>query len=272
MSTAHKVDVERSPEASRETGRRLDVAGIDVQIFADKCALGAAAAGFVAGQLGRAIVARGEAAVVFATGASQYEFLDALREVGGVDWPRITAFHLDEYLGLPAHHPASFRRYLRERLFDDLPFGAIHLIEGDGADPAGECRRYGGLLARHEIDLACIGIGENGHLAFNDPPADFHAPELVHVVSLDAACRRQQVGEGHFAAIEDVPGQALSLSIPAIMSARTISCVVPDARKAEAVRCALEGEVSPRCPASVLRRHGDCHLFLDVHSAALLHA
>ncbi len=137
-------------------------------------------------------------------------------------------------------------------------------------NPVQECRRYASLLAERILDVACIGIGENGHLAFNDPPADFNTPELVHIVTLDEACRRQQVGEGHFAAIEDVPKHALSLSIPAILSARTISCVVPDRRKAEAVRCALEGPLSPDCPASALRQHPDCHLYLDLDSASLL--
>jgi glucosamine-6-phosphate deaminase len=249
---------------------QFKVAAIDVQVFEDKEVLGAAAAAFVAGRLRRAIAGHGEASLVLATGASQYEFLDALRQVDGVDWTRVMAFHLDEYLGISAQHPASFRRYLHERVFDHLPFGAVHLLEGDAPDAERECRRYASLLAERAIDVACIGIGENGHLAFNDPPADFDTPALVHVVTLDEACRRQQVGEGHFPSIENVPTRALSLSIPAILSARTISCVVPDRRKAEAVRCALEGPVSPHCPASALRRHQDCHLYLDVASASLL--
>ena len=249
---------------------RFTVEGLDVQVCADKAALGAAAAAFVAGRLRRALAAHGAARVIFATGASQYEFLDALRQAPGLDWTRVTAFHLDEYLGLPESHPASFRRYLRERLFDRLPFGAVHLLDGTAADPDAECRRYAALLAERAIDLACIGIGENAHLAFNDPPADFRAPRAVHVVALNEACRRQQVGEGHFAALADVPGRALSLSIPAILAARAISCVAPDGRKAAAVRCALEGPPSPRCPASALRGHPDCHVYLDGASAALL--
>ena len=253
-----------------EATQRFTVHGIDVRVYPDKDALGAAAAEFVSGRVREAISARGQARVIFATGASQYEFLAALLREEGIDWPRVTAFHLDEYLGLPEGHPASFRRYLRERLFDRLPFGAVHLLDGNTADPEQECRRYAALLTAGEIDVACIGIGENAHLAFNDPPADFDTPHPVHVVTLDEACRRQQVGEGHFAGVEEVPGQALSLSIPAILAARAISCVVPDRRKAEAVRCALEGPLSPDCPASALRRHRDCHLWLDVHSAALL--
>ncbi len=152
----------------------------------------------------------------------------------------------------------------------DLPFGAVHLLDGDTPDPEQECRRYASLLAGRTIDVACIGIGENGHLAFNDPPADFDTPNLVHVVTLDEACRRQQVGEGHFATIQDVPQQALSLSIPAILSARAISCVVPDQRKAQAVCCALEGPLSPDCPASALRLHQNCRLYLDFDSASAL--
>jgi glucosamine-6-phosphate deaminase len=253
-----------------EATQRFTVHGIDVRVYPGKDALGVAAAEFVAGRVREAISARGEARVIFATGASQYEFLAALLREEGIDWRRVTAFHLDEYLGLPEGHPASFRRYLRERLFDRLPFGAVHLLDGNAADPEAESRRYAALLTAGEIDVACIGIGENAHLAFNDPPADFETPHPVHVVTLDEACRRQQVGEGHFAGVEEVPGQALSLSIPAILAARAISCVVPDARKAEAVRCALEGPLSPDCPASALRQHGDCHLWLDVHSAALL--
>jgi glucosamine-6-phosphate deaminase len=249
---------------------QFKVAGIVVQVFGDKEALGAAAAEFVADRLREAIAERGKANVILATGASQYEFLDALRCLAGVDWAKVTAFHLDEYLGLSARHPASFRRFLRQRIFDHLAFGAVHLLAGDAPDPVQECRRYASLFGSRVIDVACIGIGENSHLAFNDPPADFEAPSLVHVVTLDEACRRQQVNEGHFATIADVPEKALSLSIPAILSARTISCVVPDKRKAEAVRCTLEGPISPDCPASALRRHEACRLYLDYGSASLL--
>ena len=249
---------------------QFKVAEIEVQVFETKTALGAAAAQFVGAHLQKAIVARGQARLVLATGASQYEFLAALRRAAEVDWTRVTAFHLDEYLGMSEQHPASFRRYLRERIFDHLPFGAVHLLAGDTADPAAECRRYGALLAAAPIDVACIGIGENGHLAFNDPPADFETPHRVNIVALDEACRRQQVGEGHFAGLEEVPQQALSLSIPAILAARTISCVVPDLRKAQAVHCALEGPISPHCPASALRKHAHCRLYLDLDSASRL--
>jgi glucosamine-6-phosphate deaminase len=242
---------------------------IRILVFADKESLGRDAARRVATRVSEAVEARGAANVVFATGVSQYEFLDALREMDA-PWERISAFHLDEYLGLRADHPASFRRYLRERLFNHLPFAAVHLLEGDAPDPAAEAARYEALLRGVSIDVACIGIGENGHLAFNDPPAGFESSRLVNVVTLDRACRQQQVGEGHFATIEDVPQRALSLSIPAILSARVISCVVPDRRKAEAVRAALEGPITPDCPASALRRHGEVYLYLDQESASRL--
>ena len=252
--------------------RQFRVDTIDVRVFPDAGSLAVAAAAFVAGRVRDALAACGQANVIFATGASQVAFLAALVRLEGPDWQRVTAFHLDEYLGMSADHPASFRRYLRERLFDRLPFGAVHLLAGDAPDPGAECARYEALLRDRQIDLACVGIGENGHLAFNDPPADFATRELVRVVTLDEACRRQQVGEGHFPTLADVPTQALSLSIPAILAARIISGVVPDARKAAAVRRALEEDVSPWCPASALRRHGDCTLFLDTQSASALTA
>lgn len=240
------------------------------EIHPDKISLGRAATDFVAGHIRRAIAERGSARVIFATGASQYEFLDALCAEPAIHWPLVTAFHLDEYVGIDPAHPASFRRYLQERLFSRLPFAAVHLLHGDAPDPHAECLRYAGLLAAGPIDIACVGIGENGHLAFNDPPADFTTPALVHVVQLDEACRRQQVGEGHFPDLAAVPPQALSLTVPAILAAKAISCVVPDARKAQAVRDTLEGPIHPTCPASALRRHPLCRLFLDTPAAALL--
>lgn len=250
--------------------KTLKIDGVNVRIFADKNALGTAAAQDVAKHLRQAVSERGQANIIVATGASQYEFLDALRNTKGVDWPKVTAFHLDEYLGMSADHPASFRRYLQERLFNYVAFGAVHLLQGDAADPEAECRRYASLLAEKIIDVACIGIGENGHLAFNDPPADFQTQQLVHVVSLDERCRRQQIGERHFATIDDVPAKALSLSVPAILRAHFIGCCVPDRRKAEAVHGSLEGPISPDCPGSVLRRHQNCTIYLDTDSASLL--
>ncbi len=252
--------------------QHFQVEALEVYVFEAKLAAAEAAAAFVAEGVRQAIAERGEANVIVATGASQYEFLECLRRVPDIAWPRVTAFHLDEYLGIPADHPASFRRYLRERLFGHLPFGAVHLLEGDALDPLAEARRYGALLAERTLDVTCLGIGENGHLAFNDPPANFETQELVHIQTIDDITRRQQVNEGHFAALGDVPGQALSLSIPAILRARRLSCVVPDRRKAEAVRAALEGPISPHCPASILRQAPNCCLFLDRPAASLLSA
>lgn len=241
-----------------------------VEIYPDKATLSQAAADFVAERTRAAIAERGNARVIFATGASQYDFLDALCAAHAIDWNRVTAFHLDEYVGISADHPASFRRYLQERLFSRLPFAAVHLLSGDAPDPAAECRRYAALLAAGPIHIACVGIGENGHLAFNDPPADFHTTAAVHIVNLDEACRRQQVGEGHFPSLAAVPPQALSMTIPAILAADAIACIAPESRKAEAVRCTLTRPIDPACPASALRNHPRCRLYLDSASASLL--
>lgn len=249
--------------------RSAQMGGMRIQVFADQASLGRAAATRVAQIVNDAVAARGQANMIFATGVSQYAFLDALRTVD-VPWNRVTAFHLDEYLGLPGDHPASFRRYLRERIFDRLPFAATHLLQGDAADADAEAARYEALLRDVTIDVACIGIGENGHLAFNDPPADFDSPRLVNIVTLDRVCRMQQVGEGHFPTLESVPERALSLSIPAIMAAKVISCVAPERRKADVVRAAIEGPITPECPASVLRRHAEVYMYLDDDSASLL--
>jgi glucosamine-6-phosphate deaminase len=240
------------------------------RVFPDKAALGEAAAADAASALRQTIARQGGACVVAATGASQFEFLEALVRAPEVDWSRTVFFHLDEYVGLPASHPASFRRYLKERLASRVHPNAFHFIEGDGPDPEAEARRVGELIRACEIDLAFVGIGENGHLAFNDPPADFATEAPYIVVGLDEACRRQQLGEGWFASLEDVPPRAISMSIRQIMKARRILCVVPDARKATAVRDCLTGEVSPWRPASALQRHPATTVYLDVDSAALL--
>ena len=231
--------------------------------------MGRRAAADVAGRLRRAIADRGAANLVVATGASQFEVLAALVAAEGVDWPRVTGFHLDEYLGLPMSHPASFRRYLNERLVDHVPLAAFHYIDGE-ADAAAECRRVGDLIRRHPIDVALVGIGENGHLAFNDPPADFQTDEPYIIVNLDDACRRQQFGEGWFPTFDAVPTRAISMSIRQIMRSRAIVCSVPDRRKAQAVRAALEGPVTPQVPASILQQHRDATIYLDPPAAELL--
>ena len=243
---------------------------MQTRIFPDKVSLGEAAAAEAASALRDTIARQGRACVVAATGASQFEFLEALVRAPDVDWRRTVFFHLDEYVGLPASHAASFRRYLKERLADRVHPGAFHFIEGDRPDPEAEARRVGELIRGCEIDLAFVGIGENGHLAFNDPPADFATEEPYIVVRLDEACRRQQLGEGWFPSLEDVPRRAISMSIRQIMKARRILCVVPDARKAPAVRDTLTREVSPWRPASALQRHPAATVYLDVDSAALL--
>ncbi|HEV2863226.1 MAG TPA: glucosamine-6-phosphate deaminase [Pyrinomonadaceae bacterium] len=241
-----------------------------VEVFESKREAGEAAAREAAGIIRGAVAARGEARVVAATGASQFEFLDARAREEGIDWGRVTFFHLDEYVGLPESHPASFRKYLRERLAERVRPGAFHFIDGEAADPRAECRRLGGLISQDEIDVAFVGIGENGHLAFNDPPADFETGEPYIVVDLDDACRRQQVGEGWFGGLEEVPRQAISMSVKQILRARRVVCVAPDRRKAEAVRDCLELEVSPLRPASALQRHDGASLYLDRESASLL--
>ena len=218
-----------------------------------------------------AIASRGGANVIVATGASQFEPLARLVAAPGVDWRRVVVFHLDEYLGLPADHPASFRRYLRERFVDRLPLAAFHAVDGEN-DPVNECRRLGELIRRSPIDVAMVGIGENGHLAFNDPPADFETSEPYLVVELDEACRRQQYGEGWFPSLDAVPRRAISMSCRQILASATIVCSVPDQRKAAAVRDAVEGSVTPQVPASILQRHPRTTLYLDPPAASLLGA
>lgn len=243
---------------------------MQTRIFDTKQQLGEAAAAQAAAVLGAAIAERGEARAIAATGASQFEFLDALTATPGVDWTRVVLFHLDEYVGLPDTHPASFRRYLRERIVERVHPKAFHFVLGDAPDPAAECRRVGALVAAAPVDVAFVGIGENGHLAFNDPPADFETEEPYLVLALDEACRRQQLGEGWFPRLEDVPGRAISMSIRQILKAREIVAVVPDRRKAAAVRDCLELPVSPQRPASILREHPRTTLYLDRDSASLL--
>lgn len=247
--------------------RESRVGYLKVRVCSDRLSMGAAAAEEAAATLREAVARAGRAAAVFAAAPSQEEFLAALREAPGVPWERVTAFHLDEYLGLGEDHPASFRRFLRERLFSPVRPGTVHLLRGDAPDPEAEAARYAALLREHPLDLACLGIGENGHLAFNDPPvADFRDPKAVKVVELDLACRRQQVHDGCFPSLEDVPRHALTLTVPAILAARRIVCVVPGERKRRAVEQALLGPVSTACPASILRTHPEATLYLDVQS------
>lgn len=239
-------------------------------IHSNKSAMGAAAAVRAAGFLRQAITERGDANLILATGASQFEMLEHLIALD-VNWSRVTVFHLDEYIGLPITHPASFRKYLKERFEDKVPgLRQFYYVKGDAPDPQAECRRLGTLISSLKIDAACIGIGENGHLAFNDPPADFDTEEPFIIVNLNDACRRQQVGEGWFATLEAVPTQAISMSIRQIMKSAAIICSVPDARKAAAVKNTVEGSVTNLAPASILQTHTQCWLYLDEPAAALL--
>ena len=240
-----------------------------VKVFKDKTSLGAAAAAQAAKAINGAIAREGRARIIAATGASQFEFLNALTSKPDVDWTKIEMFHLDEYAGLSITHPASFRKYLTERLISKTGIRKYHLLDGEN-DPEVTIRKVGRELSASPIDVAFVGIGENGHLAFNDPPADFEIEEPYLLVNLDEACRQQQVGEGWFANLSDVPRQAISMSVRQIMKTREIICVVPDARKAEAVKKCLEGEISPLAPASILQAHPNTTIYLDEESAALL--
>ena len=215
-----------------------------------------------------AIQTNGVANIIVATGASQFEMLNELVRQD-VDWSRVTAFHLDEYIGIPETHPASFRKYLKERFAAKVSLREFHYVNGE-TDPDAECRRLGEIIDKHPIDVAFVGIGENGHLAFNDPPADFQTEEPFIVVSLDEQCRRQQWGEGWFPTLGDVPEQAISMSVKQIMKSKTIICSVPDVRKAEAVKGSVEGKVTPLVPASVLQQHKAVWIYLDNDSASLL--
>jgi glucosamine-6-phosphate deaminase len=244
---------------------------IRIIISPDRAATGRAAAAAGARAIRQALKARGAANIIVATGASQFELLQALVAEPGIAWDRVTAFHLDEYVGLPITHPASFRGYLWERFHRRLarPLRAFHYIAGD-SDPAAECGRLGALIKRHPIDVCFAGIGENAHLAFNDPPADFRTKQPYLVVKLDAACRQQQFGEGWFPSLAAVPARAISMSIRQIMASRTIIITAPERRKAAAVQRSLEGSVTNLVPASILQRHPDTRVFLDAESASLL--
>jgi glucosamine-6-phosphate deaminase len=245
--------------------------GFDVVIkcFNDKLEMAAVAADQAAAILRQTIQAQGTARLIAATGASQFEFLEILTGLPGIDWKQVEMFHLDEYIGLPASHPASFRRFLQERLIQKTGITKYFLLDGE-QDSTEVMRRVGQALLAAPVDVAFVGIGENGHLAFNDPPADFKTEEPYLVVELDEACRWQQLGEAWFATLEDVPQRAISMSVRQILKSKQILCIVPDARKAAAVKACFDGEISPLAPASILRTHPHTTVYMDVHSAALL--
>ena len=240
-----------------------------IETFTNKEDMGAAAAGAGIAKLKEVLADKGSASIIVATGVSQFDILAILAK-SDLPWNKITAFHLDEYVGLPITHGASFRKYLWERFVTQLPLPpvAFHFLDGEG-DVEAECERVSELISACAIDVAFVGVGENGHLAFNDPPADFETEKPYLVVDLDDACRRQQLGEGWFPDFESVPSRAISMSIRQIMKSDTIICTVPDERKAEAVKNATQGPITPEVPASILQDHPNCRMFLDTASASL---
>lgn len=240
-----------------------------IKIFPSKAALALEAANQAAATIREAISQRGEARIIAATGASQFEFLDELTKQTNIDWKKVEMFHLDEYVGLSDQAPASFCKYLRERLIDKVGLEKYHLLDGT-QPPAAVIERVSAEIRKAPIDIAFAGVGENGHLAFNDPPADFDTEDAYIVANLDEACRRQQLGEGWFPTLADVPKQALSMSVKQLMKAKQILVIAPDARKANAIKACFDGEVSNMAPASILQRHADTTIYLDKESAALL--
>lgn len=243
---------------------------MNTTILESSAALGQKGGNLAAQIIREAIATKGQANVILATGTSQFETLQTLIASEGIDWSKVVMFHLDEYIGLPLSHPASFRKYLLERFLAKVPpLKASYLIDGEG-EPSEECARLGMLISQHPIDVALVGIGENGHLAFNDPPADFDTEQPYIVVDLDEQCRTQQMNEGWFATMNDVPRQAISMSVKQIMKSANIICSVPELRKAKAVKDCLENEISNLFPASILRQHPQCELLLEPESASLL--
>ncbi|WP_257667456.1 glucosamine-6-phosphate deaminase [Parapedobacter tibetensis] len=241
-----------------------------ISIFENSESLGEAAGKATANAIRDAIFKKGYANIILATGTSQFETIRQLIREPGIDWGKVSMFHLDEYIGLPESHPASFRKYLKERFIRKVaPLKAAYLINGE-TDPMQECKRLGELIRQHPIDLALVGIGENGHLAFNDPPADFDTNEAYIIANLDLKCREQQMNEGWFTTLHEVPARAISMSIKQILQSDRIICSVPDQRKARAVKNSLEGPINAETPASMLQQHADCVFYLDTNSASLM--
>ncbi len=240
-----------------------------VKVFPNRVQMGAAAAAAAAADLRKLLSEQEKVVVVFAAAPSQNEFLDALAKEPGIDWQRVVALHMDEYVGLPEGHPQRFSEYLERRIWSKVQPGEVHRIRGDAPNPEEEAQRYAEIVRANRPDVVLMGIGENGHIAFNDPPvADFHDPLLVKVVELDETCRLQQVHDGCFPRLEDVPTHAITLTVPALMSARVLHCVVPGPTKTSAVTRTLKGEISTECPATILRTHDNATLYLDTEAAA----
>ncbi len=242
---------------------------LNVKVYQTREEMGRAAAEEAAAAIRAAIAAKGEINMIFAAAPSQNEFLAHLIADKSIDFTKINAFHMDEYIGLPADAPQGFGNFLRERLFDRVPFKTVNTIDSTAADPEAECRRYAALLQAHPCDIVCMGIGENGHIAFNDPHvADFGDKAAVKVVALDETCRQQQVNDGCFARLDDVPTHALTLTIPTLTAPEAVFCIVPAKTKANAVYATLRGGITEACPASILRRHANATLYCDADSAA----
>ncbi|HUK49598.1 MAG TPA: glucosamine-6-phosphate deaminase [Terriglobales bacterium] len=253
-------------------GKALETKTVDrmtVRIFESNQAVGESAADDFEKLISPIVASQGHAAVIFASANSQLTFFSSLLK-RQIEWAKISIFHMDEYLGITDQHPASFSRFIREKLVNFIQPAAFYPLRGDVSDVDAELKRYADLMQTHSPDLSILGVGENGHLAFNDPPADFKTTKVIHAVNLDLACRKQQVGEGHFAILDDVPKHALSLTVPALLAPKHVLAIVPERRKAEAVKAALEGPVSPQCPASILRTRPNVTLYLDQESVSLL--
>ncbi|NPV81227.1 MAG: glucosamine-6-phosphate deaminase [Firmicutes bacterium] len=256
-----------NPQALKE----FIVDKLNVKSYETRQEMGHAAALAVAEGIKKYLSLKGSCTMVFAAAPSQNEFLDALCSFPGIDWPKVVAFHMDEYVGLPAGAPQLFSTYLREHIFNRVKIGKVYFIDGNAANPEEECERYAELIRKNPIDIGCLGIGENGHIAFNDPPvADFNDPKIMKIVQLEERCRMQQVHDGCFPRLEDVPTHALTLTVPALMSCKEIYCMVPGPTKTEAVERTLHGPISTECPATALRKHQKATLFLDAAAAALV--
>src|SRR6266508_497844 len=264
-------NMESTATIQRGLAKSFSAGELNVYVYDSRPKMGNAAAAVIASEIRLLIEKRGRAVVIFASAPSQNEFLTELVKAPGIDWTRVVAFHLDEYLGMDKRAPQSFRRFLIDRLVSKVALGEFHGLRGEAEDGAGESERYSELLAANPPDFAVLGIGENGHLAFIDPPfCDFDDPQRVKVVELDEICRAQQVNDGAFATIDDVPRHALSLTIPTIMARPRLFAIVPGPAKREAIKSTIEGPVATTCPASILRRHPDAHLFIDRDSASLV--
>jgi glucosamine-6-phosphate deaminase len=250
--------------------RQFTAGSLNVHIFANRTELGAAAGSAAANEINGVISQKGNARVILASAPSQNELLATLTSAT-VDWSRVTLFHMDEYIGIDAGNSASFRKYQAEHVLSRIEPAAFHGILGEAPDPERECARYAQLLEEAPIDVVCLGIGENGHLAFNDPPvADFDDPCLVKIVELDEICRQQQVHDGCFPSIEAVPCRAITLTMPALLRGKALFCAVPGPRKAKAVYDTIQGPIATACPASILRNHRNATLYLDRDSASLV--